>query len=130
MTGLSKEQDWEVHMIEHQLGAYTDCAHGAGLAAISPAYYRYICRFGAPKFVRFAENVWGIDTAAMTEAEACEVWICALEKFIAMLELPKTLRELGATEDMLGKIADSTVPGGGYKNMSASDILTVLKQCF
>lgn len=130
VTGLSKEQDWEVHMIEHQLGAYTDCAHGAGLAAISPAYYRYICGFGAPKFVRFAENVWGIDTAAMTEAEACEAGICALEKFIAVLELPKTLRELGATEDMISKIADSTVPGGGYKNMSASDILTVLKQCF
>ena len=24
ITGVSKEQDWEVHMIEHQLGAYTD----------------------------------------------------------------------------------------------------------
>ena len=29
ITGLSKEQDWEVHMIEHQIGAYTDWAHGA-----------------------------------------------------------------------------------------------------
>ena len=35
IMGLSKTQDWEVHMIEHQLGAYTDCAHGMGLAAIS-----------------------------------------------------------------------------------------------
>ena len=39
MAGLAKEQDWEVHMIEHQLGAYTDCAHGMGLAAISIPYY-------------------------------------------------------------------------------------------
>ena len=38
VTGLSKAQDWEVHMIEHQLGAYTDCAHGMGLAAISLPY--------------------------------------------------------------------------------------------
>ncbi|MDO5537459.1 MAG: iron-containing alcohol dehydrogenase, partial [Desulfovibrionaceae bacterium] len=27
ITGLSKSQDWEVHMIEHQVGAYTDCPH-------------------------------------------------------------------------------------------------------
>ena len=32
VAGLSKEQDWEVHMIEHQLGAYTDCAHGMGIS--------------------------------------------------------------------------------------------------
>lgn len=42
IMGLSKTQDWEVHMIEHQLGAYMDCAHGMGLAAISLPYYRYI----------------------------------------------------------------------------------------
>lgn len=35
ITDLSKTQDWEVHMIEHQVGAYTDCAHGMGLAAVS-----------------------------------------------------------------------------------------------
>ena len=40
VTGLSKTQDWEVHNIEHQLGAYTDCPHGLGLAVISMPYYR------------------------------------------------------------------------------------------
>ena len=56
ISGLSKEQDWEVHMIEHQLGAYTDCAHGAGLAAISGPYYRYILPYGTEKFARFAKR--------------------------------------------------------------------------
>lgn len=31
ITGLSKTQDWKVHHIEHQIGAYTDCPHGLGL---------------------------------------------------------------------------------------------------
>ncbi len=129
-TGLSKTQDWEVHMIEHQLGAYTDCAHGAGLAAISPAYYRYICKSGLDKFVRFAKNVWDVDTERMTKEEACEAGICKMEELIATLCLPSSIRDLGATEEMLPLIANSCVLGGGYQSLDAQDILTVLKHCF
>lgn len=130
ITGLSKEQDWEVHMIEHQIGAYTDCAHGAGLAAVSPAYYRYICKYGLDKFVRFAKNIWDIDTDNMTREEAAEAGIVKMEEFIKMLKLPLSVKELGVTEEMLPLIANSTVLGGGYKYMKAEDILTVLKNCF
>ncbi len=130
IAGVSKSQDWEVHMIEHQLGAYTDCTHGAGLAAISPAYYRYIAPYGKEKFVRFAENVWGVDPKGKTKEEIIEEGICRLEDFIRELKLPLSVKELGATEEMLPKIAGSTVTGGGYKLMEAEDILKVLKNCF
>lgn len=130
VTGLSKEQDWEVHMIEHQVGAYTDCAHGAGLAAISVPYYKYILKYGLDKFVRFAKNVWGIDTDSMKAEDAANAGIEKLGEFISELGLPSTLRELGATEEMLPLIAKSTVTGGGYKQMNADDILTVLKECY
>ena len=130
ITGLSKEQDWEVHMIEHQIGAYTDCAHGAGLAAVSPAYYRYISPYGLDKFVRFAKNIWNVYTDNMTREEAAESGIRKMEEFIKMLKLPLSVKELGATEEMLPLIANSTVVGGGYKYMDAEDILKVLKNCF
>ena len=130
ITGLSKEQDWEVHMIEHQIGAYTDCAHGAGLAAVSPAYYRYICPYGLEKFVRFAKNIWNINTDNKTCEEVAEAGIQKMEEFIKMLKLPLSIKELGVTEEMLPLIANSTVLGGGYKYMNAEDILTVLKNCF
>ncbi len=130
ITGLSKEQDWEVHMIEHQIGAYTECAHGAGLAAVSPAYYRYICKYGLEKFVRFAKNIWNIDTDNMSKEEAAEAGIVKMEEFIKMLKLPLSIKELGVTEEMLPLIANSTVVGGGYKYMNAEDILNVLKNCF
>ncbi len=93
ISGLSKEQDWEVHMIEHQLGAYTDCAHGMGLAAISIPYYNYIYSYGLDKFV-------------------------------------KSIKELGATKEMLPLIANSTVLGGGYKKLNAEDILKILEKCY
>lgn len=130
VTGVSKEQDWEVHMIEHQLGAYTDCAHGAGLAAISVPYYKYISEFGLKKFARFVKTVWDIDTKGMTDREAADKGIEALYGFIKEIKMPLTLKELGATKDMLPKIANSTVLGGGYKQMNAEDILKVLEACY
>ncbi len=130
IAGVSKAQDWEVHMIEHQIGAYTDCTHGAGLAVVSVPYYKYIAEYGIDKFVRFAKNVWEVDTDTMDKADAAAAGIEKLAEFIGELKLPTTLRELGATEDMLPLIASSTVTGGGYKEMSAEDILAVLKNCY
>ena len=117
-------------MIEHQIGAYTDCAHGAGLAAVSVPYYKYIMNDGIDKFVRFAKNVWDIDINGMTKEQAALAGLEKLDEFISLLELPKTLKELGASEEMLPKIANSTVLGGGYKQMTADDILNVLKECY
>lgn len=130
LTGLAKTQDWEVHMIEHQLGAYTDCAHGAGLAAVSVPYYRYIAPYGLDKFVRFAKKVWKVDTTGMSKEQAAMAGIDKLADFIRELGLPTTLRELGATEEMLPDIAGSTIPGGGYKKLETADILEILKQAY
>ena len=130
ITGLSKTQDWEVHMIEHQLGAYTDCPHGLGLAVISMPYYRYIYKDGIDKFVRFAKNVWKVDTDGKTKDKIALEGIACLENFAKELGIPLTLRELGTTEDMLEKIANSAYEGGGYKYMAHEDILNVLKCCY
>ena len=130
ITGLSKTQDWEVHDIEHQLGAYTDCPHGLGLAVISMPYYRYIFKYGLPKFVRFAKNIWGVNPDGKTDEQVALEGIDCLEAFAKELGIPSTLRELGCTEDMLEKIAFSANEGGGYKKITHEEILGILKECF
>lgn len=130
ITGLSKTQDWMVHGIEHQLGAYTDCPHGLGLAVISLPYYRHIYKYGLKKFVRFAKNIWDVDIMGKTDEEAALEGISQLEHFIDKLGIPKTLRELGASEDMLEKIAYSVSEEGGYKIVKHEDILSILKECY
>ncbi len=130
VTGLSKTQDWEVHNIEHQLGAYTDCPHGLGLAVISVPYYKYIYKYGIDKFVRFATKVWGVDGEGKTKDETALAGIDALADFIKEIGIPTTLRELGATKEMLPLIAKTAVKGGGYKKMNEDDILAVLEECY
>jgi len=131
VTGLSKTQDWQVHMIEHQLGAYTDCAHGMGLAAVSLPYYRYICPYGIDKFVRFATEVWGVSNGGKTKEAIAKEGLDALEAFTKECGIVTSLEELGATREMLPKIAESTIIiGSGYKKLTAEEILNILEACF
>lgn len=130
LLSLSKEEDWEVHMIEHQLGAYTDCPHGVGLAIISPAYYRYIYKAGLQKFVRFARTIWEVNDPGLSDEQTALEGIRRMELFIRELGIPATLREVGTTRDMLPKIAKSAVPGGGYMKLEADDIQQILEACF
>lgn len=131
ITGLSKTQDWQVHMIEHQLGAYTDCAHGMGLAAVSLPYYRLIYKFGIEKFVRFATQVWGISCEGKTQDQIALEGIDALEDFTKECGIVTSLKELGATKEMLPKIAESTtIIGKGYKKLTSEEILNILETCF
>nr|WP_321403698.1 iron-containing alcohol dehydrogenase [uncultured Desulfobacter sp.] len=131
VTGVSKTQDWEVHMIEHQLGAYTDCAHGMGLAAISLPYYRHIYSYGLDKFVRFASEIWGISPEGKTKDDVAREGLDALENFTKECGIVTSLEELGATREMLPKIAESSfILGGGYKKLTTGDILKILEACF
>ena len=38
IVGVGRDQDWNSHGIEHELSGLYDCAHGAGLAVIMPAW--------------------------------------------------------------------------------------------
>lgn len=128
---LGKRTDFECHQMEHQLGAYTNCNHGAGLAVLHPVYYRHIYPNGLAKFKRFAVNVWGIPTAGKSDEEIAGLGVEALADFIKEIGLPTTLRELGVDQGTdLRTIADScAVVSGGYKKMTKKEILEIFKEC-
>lgn len=129
---MGKRCDFECHNMEHQLGAYTDCNHGCGLAVLHPVYYRHICKEGLPKFVRFAVNVWGIDCEGKSDEQLALAGVEALADFIKEIGLPTTLRELGVTDKaMLRDIASSCgISAGSYKKMTHEEILEIFNECF
>jgi alcohol dehydrogenase YqhD (iron-dependent ADH family) len=129
---LGKKCDFECHQMEHQLGAYTDCNHGCGLAVLHSVYYRHIYEEGLPKFVRFAENVWQIEKGGMTDRQFAKAGVEALADFIKEIGLPTTLRELGLeSQEGLKEIADScNLAPGSYKKMTHKEILEIFKECF
>ena len=67
MLKLGKQTDFQCHMIEHAVGAYTDCNHGQGLAVIHPALYRHLLDAGEAQLARMAENVWSVKADSSLE---------------------------------------------------------------
>ncbi|MBQ9546012.1 MAG: iron-containing alcohol dehydrogenase [Bacteroidales bacterium] len=130
ILAVSKRQDWMVHQIEHQLGAYTDCAHGIGLAIVSIPYYKHIYRYGLHRFVRYAKNIWHVDPTGKSDEQIAEEGIECLSRFIAEMGIPQTLREVGTTEEMLPLIAESCNKIGGYHVPTTDEVLQMLKECF
>ena len=61
IAGVGREQDWASHDIEHELSSFYDCAHGAGLAVISPAWMKYVYKHDVMHFAQFAVRVWKCD---------------------------------------------------------------------
>lgn len=127
LIGKGKTQDWMVHMIGQAIGAYTNATHGMTLAAVSPAYYRYIMADGLHKFARFARVVWEIPAEGKDEATLAAEGIDALEAWIKEIGAPTHSSVLGVTEDMIEGITGATFLGGGYRQMTADDVRAVLK---
>ena len=128
---MGKQCDFECHNMEHQLGAYTNCNHGCGLAVLHPVYYQHIYQEGLPKFVRFAQNVWGIPREGRSDQELALAGISALAAFIREIGLPTTLKELGADKAQLRQIADSCgISQGSYKKMTHDEIYKIFCECY
>ena len=118
--------DFQAHMIEHQLGAFTDCNHGQGLAVIQPVYYRHILKDAEDKFTRFAKVVFGEETA--------EAGLDALESFIDECGLPTRMNQLKSTveitPDVLRKVADSClIMKTGSRELDRDEIYEILTEC-
>ena len=128
LVSRGKTTDWMVHMLGQAVGAYTDATHGMTLAAVSMAYYRHILPYGLKKFVRFAQNVWGVSPEGKSDEQiACE-GLAAMESWMKELGLVMNLTDLGVTADMIEGIADSTlVMQGGYKVLDRAEIVEIIK---
>ena len=118
--------DFQAHQIEHQLGAYTDCNHGQGLAVIQPVYYRHIVKDAEEKFTGFAKAVFGVETA--------EQGLDALEAFIKECGLPAQMSELKSkveiTEEVLHKVADTcNIIKSNPRELDRQEIYQILREC-
>ena len=128
---IGKVTDFQCHMLEHQLGAYTDCNHGQGLAVLHPSLYRHMMPEANRQFARMATEVWGIDPSGKTEAELAADFVDALADFIREIGLPTTFAEMDIPADTDYKaIADSTVlTGGCAKKFTKEELMEVLLEC-
>jgi alcohol dehydrogenase YqhD (iron-dependent ADH family) len=135
LLGMGRAQDWACHGMEHELSAYFDVAHGAGLAVLTPGWMRYVYRDNPDMFVQFAVNIMGVEGSCRERERVIQEGIARLGEFFKKIGLPGSLSELGIGDDKLelmakkcSGIADGPEhPIGGLKQLRWQDILAIYR---
>lgn len=130
-----KEEDWVTHGIEHALSAYTDIAHGAGLAVVHPHWMAYVYLVNdevTARFARWAVDVWGVTPTGKTDRTVAEEGIDRYVDFLRRVGAPLTLSEAGVPDDpaSLDKYADHAgEAGGSFVQIHRDDAQAILEAC-
>jgi len=130
LFGAGREEDWGSHMIEHELSAMYDIAHGAGLSIVFPAWMKYVYKHDVNKFAQFAARVFGAEAYFNDIERTALEGIKRLESFYKEIGLPTKLRDVNIPDTMLEEMAKKGTSGGPLGNfvkLEKKDVLNILK---
>lgn len=130
--GVGRVQDWASHQIEHELSAFYDCAHGAGLAVVMPAWMGYVLPHDVNRFAQFAVRVWDCDMDFAHPEITAKAGIGRFRAFLKSIGMPATLSEVGANAaDIPGMTAHraekpSGFPFGNFVKIGPEEMTAIL----
>ncbi|GAB6175566.1 iron-containing alcohol dehydrogenase [Desulfobaculum senezii] len=126
---------YPVHMLEHTLSGHHDVTHAAGLSVINPAWMRFAAKTNTPKFVQFAQRIFGLTATSENDVSCALEGIDHFEAFLRSIDCPTRLSELGIDDTLLETYArdtlriihdeDGNLPG--RPPMSAADIVSIFR---
>ena len=131
IVGVGREQDWNSHGIEHELSALYDCAHGAGLAVIMPAWMEFVYHHDVMRFAQIAVRLWGCQMNFVHPEITALEGIRRFRLFLHSIGMPINFAELGAKEEDIPKLVEKFGIGdgktGGFVSLSAADITEIYR---
>jgi len=96
------------HALESQISGFYDTAHGAGLAAVMPAWLQYIANHGSAEQVarvaQFGVGVFGVKADMQDPKGTADEGIRAFRQWVKQIGQPLTLKELGIPREDLGAV--------------------------
>lgn len=113
ICGVGREQDWASHNIEHELSAVYDCAHGAGLAVVFPAWMQYVMKHNVMRFAQIAVRLWGCQMDFANPENTALAGIQKFRQFLKEIGMPSCFEDLGAKEEDIEKMAQTACYGDG-----------------
>jgi len=118
------------HALEHQLSGHYDTAHGAGLAAVMPAWFQYIAENGtieqAARIKQFCGKVFGLEyRKRMDIAESrgnAGAGIHLFRSWLGSIGMPLTPEELGIPKEDIPAMAKRTADANNGKIIGFMDL--------
>ena len=86
------------HMLEHAMSAVVNCAHGAGLAVIMPAWMKWYKSRNLSAFERFAREIFGVSSA--------DEGIDAFKAWLSKIGAPVSLKAVGIEGETLEEVVN------------------------
>ena len=134
LTSIGKGKMLFVHQLEHALsGVYPDVAHAAGLAVLFPAWAKYYVNYDVDKFNSLATNVFGLHKS--NKMDNAKAGIAEIEKFFNLLDMPRSLKDLGVLNPDIENLANLVTDYGQRvvahhkKDMDKEVVKTIFNSC-
>ena len=86
------------HMLEHAMSTVVNCAHGAGLAVIMPAWMKWYKSRNLGAFERCAREIFGANSA--------DEGIAAFKAWLSKIGAPVSLKAVGIEGEMLEEVVN------------------------
>lgn len=102
------------HRLQYPLGAVTDTSHGAGLAALYPAWVYYEYQYGRRETEKMIGCLMGKDIRGREECTS------AIYAFLTSLKLQASLRDFGINEKQIDDLAGA-VSGNIFNDPAAQE---------
>lgn len=131
IVGVGRSQDWNSHGIEHELSGLYDCAHGAGLAVIMPAWMQYVMNHNTLRFAQMAVRIWGCEMNFEDPEETAIKGIQSFKTFLTSIGMPVSFEELGAREEDIPLLVEKFGLGegktGGFVALDSKDVEAIYR---
>lgn len=132
ILGTGRDGDWGSHMIEHEISAIYDVAHGAGLAVVFPAWMKYVYKHNVNRFVQFASRVFNVEIDFYNPEKTALEGIRRLEMFFENIGLPVRLSQMNIKDDKISEMAAKSTQKdsfavGNFVKLKTSDVAEILK---
>jgi alcohol dehydrogenase YqhD (iron-dependent ADH family) len=113
-----------LHGIEHAISAYSDVAHGAGLAALLPAWLEYTEPIAGERFQQLGEKIFKDNDLT----GATRTWLKDIDMDIC-------LRDIGIDQELLSQIAGTIPKTASWvaehpRKMTFKDIIGIYESSF
>lgn len=130
IVGVGREQDWNSHGIEHELSGMYDCAHGAGLSVIMPAWMKYVYKHDVMRFAQWANRVWNCKMDFTNPEATALAGIEAFRNFLTSIGMPAKMSEVGGKKEDIPQLVKNFglkkgETTGGFVHLTSEDIANI-----
>ena len=120
-------QDWATHNIEHEISAFYDIPHAAGLAIITPRWMDTVKEDKNEKLVQYGKRIWNLNGH---DNQIIERAISSTSDFFKSLGVKMSLSEWNIDSKNFDLIVNRLAEKGiGETPLSAEQISKILNNC-